>query len=185
MLSKLAPYFAALGPSLVLTMPAAAQAPDVIPSRVVKVVEFEDRARLYRVDLDSGAVTFTDSCSVQPIPPAPQPTPTPKPDPAPTPFPPIVVDKAAFFTLMVAPYDPEQRSWLDDKTIRAEMLAAGVKFRVLNSTEEDVDTLGLRQFARKNEIPSVVVQNKAGKVILSRKVTSAEDVVKALREANK
>lgn len=181
MLSKLAPYFAALGPSLVLTMPAAAQAPDVIPSRVVKVVEFEDRARLYRVDLDSGAVTFTDSGSVQPIPPAP--TPTPKPDP--TPFPPIVAEKAAFYTLMVAPYDPEQRSWLDDKTIRAEMLAAGVRFRVFNSTEEDVDTLGLRQFARQNEIPSVVIQNKAGKVILSRKVTSAEDVVKALREANK
>lgn len=182
MFYRLAPYFAAFGPSLALTMPAAAQAPDVIPSRVVKVVEFEDRARLYRVDLDSGAVTFTDSGNVQPIP-TPTPTPTPKPDP--TPFPPIVAEKAAFFTLMVAPYDPEQRSWLDNETIRAEMLAAGVRFRVLNSTEEDVDTLGLRQFARKNEIPSVVVQNKAGKVILSRKVTSAEDVVKALREANK
>lgn len=156
-------------------MPAAAQAPDVIPSRIVKVVEFEDRARLYRVDTVSGAVSYTDSGNVQPIPPA----------PTPTPFPPIVADKAAFFTLMVAPYDPDQRSWLDDKTIRAEMLAAGVKFRVLNSTEEDVDTLGLRQFARANEIPCVVVQNKAGKVVLSRKVTSANDVVKALREANK
>ena len=147
------------------------------------MVEFEDRARLYRVDTVSGSVSYTDSGSVQPIPPAPTPNPAPKPEP--TPFPPVVADKAAFFTLMVAPYDPEQRSWLDDKTIRAEMLAAGVKFRVLNSTEDDVDTLGLRQFARANEIPSVVIQDKAGKVVLARKVTSVADVVKALQEANK
>lgn len=172
------PFFATLGPSLVLfAPPAAAQGvPVSVPSRVIKVVEFEHRAGLYRVDLDSGAVTFVDAANVQPIP-----TPTPEP----TPFPPIVAEKAAFFTLLVAPYDLEQRTWLDDRTIRAEMLAAGVKFRALNSTEEDVDSLGLRSFARANEIPCVVVQNKAGKVILSRKVTSAADVVTALREANR
>ena len=178
------PYFATLGPSLVLfAPPAAAQGvPVSVPSRVIKVVEFEHRAGLYRVDLDSGAVTFVDAANVQPIP---TPTPTPTPKPEPTPFPPVVAEKAAFFTLLVAPYDVEPRSWLDDKNIRAEMLTAGVKFRALNSTEEEIDSLGLRSFARANEIPCVVVQSKAGKVILSRKVTSAADVVNALREASR
>ena len=60
-------------------MPSAtAQA--VIPSRVVKVVEFEDRGRSYRVDLDTGTVSYTESGDIKPVPPKPDP---PKPEPTP------------------------------------------------------------------------------------------------------
>lgn len=61
-------------------LPATAQAPYVIPSRFVRVVEFDDRGRSYRVDLESGQVTFTDGTTPQPEPPKPEP---PKPEPTP------------------------------------------------------------------------------------------------------
>lgn len=57
---------------------AFAQAPTSIPSRIIKVVEFDDRDRTYRVDLESGTVTFTDGTTPQPEPPKPVP---PKPEP--------------------------------------------------------------------------------------------------------
>lgn len=67
--------------------PAYAQSPTVIPSRVIKVVEFTDAGNVYRVDLDSGAVTRTKSGDVVPVPPAPEP-PKPEPPAPPKPEPP-------------------------------------------------------------------------------------------------
>lgn len=64
--------------------PTYAQTPTVIPSRVIKVVEFEDAGNTYRVDLESGAVTRTKAGDVVPKPPAPEP---PRPEP-PKPEPP-------------------------------------------------------------------------------------------------
>lgn len=60
--------------------PSYAQPPTPIPSRVIKVVEFTDAGSVYRVDLDSGAVTRTKAGDIVPIPPAPEP-----PNPQPTP----------------------------------------------------------------------------------------------------
>lgn len=74
--------FAALGPLPVVMQPATAQ--DIIPSRIIKVVEFDDRGRVYRVDIGSGVVTYTESGDVKPIPPKPKPEP-PKPVPPPKP----------------------------------------------------------------------------------------------------
>ena len=65
--------------------PAYAQTPTVIPSRVIKVVEFTDAGNVYRVDLDSGAVTRTKTGDVVPIPPAPEPPRPEPPKPEPTP----------------------------------------------------------------------------------------------------
>ena len=70
---------AAVAPAVVPV--ASAQGPGVIRSRIIKVVEFEDRGRLYRVDLESGAVTFTDAG------PQPEPEPEPQPEPQPEPGP--------------------------------------------------------------------------------------------------
>lgn len=73
------PFLAALGPLPVVMPSATAQA--VIPSRLIKVVEFDDRGRTYRVDLESGRVT-ADDAAPQPEPPKPTPVP-PKPEPTP------------------------------------------------------------------------------------------------------
>lgn len=76
MLPRLTSFLIAVAPVAVASAPASAQAPTSIPSRVVKVVEFDDRGRTYRVELESGRVSYTDGGNV--IPPAPEP---PKPEP--------------------------------------------------------------------------------------------------------
>ena len=78
MLIRFAPFIAAL--PVVVSLPATGQAVGSIPSRVIKAVEFEDRGRVYRVDLESGKVIFSESGDIKPIPPEP-----PKPEPKPTP----------------------------------------------------------------------------------------------------
>ena len=165
---------------LALTVAATATAAGqsaVIPSRLVKVVEFADRDRLYRVDLETGKVTFTDSGNVQPVPPAPTPTPTPDVKPKPVP------SKALWMTIIVAPYDVAQRELLDDPAVRKAAADRGVFLRVLNSTEEDVDNLGFRATVRSATVPCVIIQDKGGSIIVGRKVTGAADVVMALEAA--
>ena len=83
MLIRYLPFIAATGLSAIA--PVAAQSPAVIPSRVIKVVEFDDAGNTYRVDLESGAVTRTKSRDVVPIPPAPEPPKPEPPKPEPTP----------------------------------------------------------------------------------------------------
>lgn len=80
MLPRLTALITALAPVAVVSATASAQAPTSIPSRVVKVVEFDDRGRTYRVELETGRVTYTDGGNI--IPPAPDPEP-PKPAPVP------------------------------------------------------------------------------------------------------
>jgi hypothetical protein len=67
MLIRFAPFIAAL--PVVVSLPATGQAVGSIPSRVIKAVEFEDRGRVYRVDLESGKVIFSESGDIKPIPP--------------------------------------------------------------------------------------------------------------------
>jgi hypothetical protein len=59
------------------------QAGGTIPSVIRKSVEFSDRGRLYRVDTETGQVSYTDTEVVKPDPPKPVPEPTPEPKPVP------------------------------------------------------------------------------------------------------
>lgn len=160
------PLLVFLGSLPVLSTPAAAQVTGELPGRIIKVVEFADRGRIYTVNVDTGRVSFVDVA--------------PQPEPQPEPKPPIVAEKAAWVTLLVAPYDPAQRAWLTDTRLRQSAATAGIQFRAFSSTEEDVDTLGFRRLARENTIPCVIVQDKDGKVILSRKVTGVDDVISVI-----
>ena len=155
---------------IIAVLPAAASLPSatgqaVIPSTIRTVVEFQDRGRAYTIDTVSGRVSFVDT--------APQPQPEPQPDPKP----PVIQEQAAWVSLLVAPYDAAQRAWMTDPKIRDAATRAGVQFRAFSSTEEDVDTLGFRPLARENTIPCVIVQDKDGKVLLSRKVTGIDDII--------
>lgn len=168
-LIKVLPFLATaltLAPSL----PAQGQAVGAIPSTIKRTVEFEDRGRIYSVDVESGRVTFTESGDVKPVPPTPDPTPQPVP----------IVAKPAIIRLFVAPYSVEQHTWKTDPKIRDVAAKMGVQFRAYDSTEKDADSLGLRPLLRQSEVPCVVIQSDDGKVIVARKVTSADDVVAAL-----
>lgn len=79
MLIRYLPFFATTG--LMAIAPVEAQSPSVIPSRVIRVVEFDDAGNTYRVDLESGAVTRTKQGDVVPKPPDPEPPKPPKPEP--------------------------------------------------------------------------------------------------------
>lgn len=183
MLSKsfaiLAPLTIAAG--MTAAPPATAQAPAVIPSRFVRVVEFADGGNAYRVDLESGRVTKSRVEDVVPVPPDPAPTPQPTPAPKP-PAPVVVADKPAWVCLFVSPAKADAQ-WLDSDEIRDAAAARGAQFRGFRSTEPEVDEFGFRKLLRANEVPCVVVQAADGKVLVSRKVTGVEDVIKAMGEA--
>lgn len=76
MLTKFFPFILAAVLPAAASLPAAAQAVEAIPSRLIKVVEFEDRGKIYRVNLETGEVTSPLSPEPSPIPPKPVP-PTP------------------------------------------------------------------------------------------------------------
>lgn len=172
----------------VASMQATAQAPSVvIPSRMTKIVVFEYEGARFRVDAETGRVEVEKgSQDEKPKPPAPGPTPapTPKPDPEPRPPAPVVVEKPAFVVLFVAAYKADV-AWLEDRTIRAAADSRGIQFRGFRSTEPEVDELGYRQLVRAATVPCVVIQSASGKVLLSRKVESPEDVIKAMDEAKR
>lgn len=186
MISKSIPILAGL--VSVASFQAMAQAPSVsvVPSRMVKVVEFEHRGGKYRVDLESGRVEFEGGSDVTPIPPAPGPTPAPTPIPEPTPRPPAPAprEKPAFVSLFVAAYKSDV-IWLDDQSIRTAAASRGIQYRGFRSTEPEVDELGFRPLLRIATVPCVVIQDKGGKVLLSRSVTGPDDVIKAMDEATK
>jgi hypothetical protein len=156
------------------------QAVGAIPSTIKRVVEFEDRGRIYRVDVESGRVVFTESADVVPIPPGPAPTPQPTPTPNP-PAPVVVTGKPAWVCLFVNPAKADAQ-WLDSDEIREAAAARGIQFRGFRSPEPEVDELGFRKLVRANEVPCVVIQSADGKVLLSRKVTGVDDVVMAMGE---
>ena len=160
------PLLVFLGSLPVLSTPAAAQVTGELPGRIVRTVEFADRGRTYTVNVETGRVSFVDVA--------------PQPEPQPDPKPPVIQEQAAWVSLLVAPYDAAQRAWMTDPKIRDAATRAGVQFRAFSSTEEDVDTLGFRPLARENTIPCVIVQDKDGKVILSRKVTGIDDILSVI-----
>jgi len=164
-------------------LPAAMSAQVEITPTVRRVIQFTDNGRTYTIDLDTMRIWAADAANVQPIPqpPAPpKPEPNPTPDPEPPKPPPAVVGKAAFVSLIIAPYKPDQAGWLADDRVRAAVAKAGAKFRGFRSTEQDVDDLNYRPLARKNEVPLIVIQDEKGAVLFDRKVESVEDIIKAV-----
>lgn len=186
MLSKsfaiLAPLTIAAG--MTAAPPATAQAPAVIPSRFVKVVEFSHGGYRYQVDTETGKAVATKLADDEPV--APEPTPNPRPNP-PGPNPPVVVkEKAAWVCLFVNPAKADAQ-WLDSEEIRKAAADRGIKFRGFRSPEPEVDELGYRPYLRANEVPCVILMSDdgqgQGKVLLARKVAGVPDIIKAMDEA--
>jgi hypothetical protein len=136
----------------------------VQPSAEERVV-FNHNGFTYFVGKQTGQVVVLGS-EDQPIP---TPPPKPKPDDETRP----VIKQAAWFSLIVDPTSPEQAAWRTDPVIRSLVTDAKVQFRTYASTERDIDTLNLRSEAEIG-LPVVVIQDKAGKVLQSKKVDSIE-----------
>lgn len=154
--------------------PLMAQAP--IPSRIVRAVEFEDFGHVFRVDVDSGKVTKTKVADVQPLPPGPSPQPTPAPNP-----PAPVIPEPGWVLLFVTPNKADAQ-WRDSEEIRVAAAERQAQFRSFISTESEVDDFGYRRLVRINTVPCIVILDRENRVILSRKLESLEDAIKAVKE---
>lgn len=166
---------AAMGPLPAMMQPPA-MANDPVPSRIVKVVEFEDFGHVFRVDTKSGQVTKTRVADVQPLPPGPSPQPTPTPDP-----PAPVIPEPGWVLLFVTPNKADAQ-WRDSEEIRGAAASRQAQFRSFISTESEVDDFGYRKLVRINTVPCIVILDRENKVILSRKLESLEDAIKAVKE---
>lgn len=127
--------------------PTHAQSPTVIPSRVIKVVEFTDAGNTYRVDLDSGAVTRTKAGDVVPQPPAPEP---PRPVP-PKPEPPKLDGMALrvneWFRSKVTTNTVETAAGLYQAIETTLAVTGGLGLRgqqILDELAKQIDAAGLR-----------------------------------------
>lgn len=103
-------------------------------------------------------------------------------DPAPVPPPkppdevkPPIIKQAAWFSLIVDPSSPEQAAWRTDPVVRGLVTDAKAQFRTYASTERDIDTLNLRSEVEAG-LPVVVIQDKTGKVLQTRKIDSLESL---------
>lgn len=139
----------------------------VQPSAEERVV-FNHNGYTYFVGKQTGQVVVLASDS------APTPVPPPKPKPDDDTKPPVI-KQAAWFSLIVDPSSPEQAAWRTDPVVRGLIKDAKVEFRTYVSTEKDIDTLNLRSEVEAG-LPTVVIQDKDGKVIKTQKASSLDDL---------
>ena len=88
---------------------------------------------------------------------------------------PPVIKQAAWFSLIVDPSSPEQAAWRTDPVVRGLVTDAKAQFRTYASTERDIDTLNLRSEVEAG-LPVVVIQDKTGKVLQTKKLDSIESL---------
>lgn len=176
MLIRFAPFIAAL--PIVASLSAAAQAPDIVPSRIVRVVEFADAGNTYRVDVESGKVTKARLSDVVPVPPGPAPTPQPTPTPNP---PSPVAGKPAWFVMFVS-QSRADRQWPESEELRNAIAETGAQFRAFHAAEAKVDELRYRKFIAELGAPCIVVVDTDRKVMFARKLASLEDTMRAVKE---
>ena len=138
----------------------------VQPSAEERVV-FNHNGFTYFVGKQTGQVVVLGSDSE----PAPVPPPKPKPDDDSKP----VIRQAAWFSLIVDPSSPEQAAWRTDPAVRSLVTDAKAQFRSYASTERDIDTLNFRDEVEAG-LPVVVIQDKTGKVLQVKKVSSLDDL---------
>jgi hypothetical protein len=104
------------------------------------------------------------------------PTPPPTPPPVPPPDNKPVVKDVAWFSLIVDPSDPEQAQWRTNGVVRGLLKDAGVQFRTYADTERDIDLLNFRGDVTSTGLPTVILQDKSGKLVQVKKVTSIEEL---------
>ena len=104
------------------------------------------------------------------------PTPPPTPPPVPPPDNKPVVKDVAWFSLIVDPSDPEQAQWRTNSVMRGLLKDAGVQFRTYADTERDIDLLNFRADVTSTGLPMVILQDKSGKLVQVKKVTSIEEL---------
>jgi hypothetical protein len=103
----------------------------------------------------------------------------PTPPPIPPPVPPDnkpVINGAAWLSLIVDPTDVEQASWRTNSEIRKLLADAKIEFRTYASTERDIDQLGFRSDVSSTGLPTVILQDKSGKLIQAKSPKTLDEL---------
>lgn len=152
----------------------------VIPSRELPALPepswtFVDGSNTYYVGKQTGAVLVVRSGDNLP-PDDIRPTPPPAPD-NPT-------EDAAWFSVIVDPNSAEQASWRTAPELRAELEKLGIQYRTYAATERDTDLLGFRRIVTENGLPTVIIQDKTGKILKAispKSLTEVQIIAESLK----
>lgn len=150
--------------AIVPPLPGGIQAQSVPPLTEASW-SFSDNGATYFVGKQTGRIVILRSDR----------TPEPAPQPAPVPPPVPIVEKAAWISLVVDPADSQAATYRTDPQARLAISRAGVEFRSYAATERDIDTLGFRSIVTETGLPTVILQDKTGKVISSRRIKDSMD----------
>lgn len=145
-------------------MPGGIQAQSVPPLTEASW-SFTDNGATYFVGKQTGQIVILRSDQ----------TPEPAPQPAPVPPPVPNVEKTAWISLIVDPADSQAATYRTDPQARLAISRAGVEFRSYVVTERDIDTLGFRSIVTETGLPTVILQDKSGRVISSRQIKDSMD----------
>lgn len=136
---------------------------------------FMDGSNTYYVGKQTGAVLVVrggDNLPPDDI----RPTPPPAPD-NPT-------EDAAWFSVIVDPNSAEQASWRTAPELRAELEKLGIQYRTYAATERDIDLLGFRRTVTENGLPTVIIQDKTGKILKAispKSLTEVQIIAESLK----
>ena len=145
-----------------------------VPPTSEKTVIFHDRGRVYVVGSLSGKVQVLDNA------PAPNPTPDDD-DVTPDPVPPPAPTAYKWANVVIERNDVERNAWRDSAAIRDAVKAKDGRIIFIASDESDIDSRGLRRHITANGLPMVVLQDKDGKVVLSKPVKTEAELLEVLK----
>lgn len=97
--------------------------------------------------------------------------------PVPPPVPDNPVSDAAWFSVIVDPNSAEQASWRTAPELRQELDRLGIQYRTYGDTERDIETLGFRKTVTEIGLPTVILQDKAGKILKAISPKSLNEIL--------
>jgi hypothetical protein len=72
---------------------------------------------------------------------------------------------------------PEQQAWRTDPEIRKALESRGIQFRTYIAGEVDIDRLGFQQTVGQIGLPTVILQDQAGKIVKSTSPKTKDDII--------
>ena len=139
----------------------------LVPPAAEERVVFSHAGFTYFVGKSSGSVIAIEQGGVRPVPP-PVPDENEKPQP---------VSGIKWLSVVVDESKPEQQAWRTDPEIRKLLESRGIQYRSYTAGEVDIDRLGFQQTVGQIGLPTVILQDQAGKIVKSVSPKTKADLI--------
>jgi hypothetical protein len=141
----------------------------LVPPAVEERVVFSHAGFTYFVGKSSGSVIAIEQGGVRPVPPPVPDEDETKPEP---------VSGIKWFSVVVDESKPEQQAWRTDPEIRKLLESRGIQYRSYIAGEVDIDRLGFQTTVGQIGLPTVILQDQAGKIVKSTSPQTKADIIK-------